>query len=70
MGAGKSQAEWYASINPNGRMPALVHVKDDETTVTVFESAPTCSTSLASLTRAIRSRIPLVRLNTGRSCPG
>ncbi|KAI1099130.1 glutathione S-transferase [Jackrogersella minutella] len=39
MAAGESQAEWYASINPNGRMPALVHVKEDGTTVTVFESA-------------------------------
>lgn len=38
MGAGEPQAEWYASINPNGRMPALVHVKDDGTSVTVFES--------------------------------
>ncbi|ETS73700.1 hypothetical protein PFICI_14646 [Pestalotiopsis fici W106-1] len=39
MGAGEPKAEWYASINPNGRMPAVVHVKDDGTTVTVFESA-------------------------------
>ncbi|KAL7627697.1 hypothetical protein AAE478_001891 [Parahypoxylon ruwenzoriense] len=39
MGAGESQAEWYASINPNGRMPALIHVKEDGTSVTVFESA-------------------------------
>ncbi|KAI5925844.1 glutathione S-transferase [Camillea tinctor] len=39
MAACENQAEWYASINPNGRMPALVHVKEDGTSVTVFESA-------------------------------
>ncbi|RWA10882.1 hypothetical protein EKO27_g4246 [Xylaria grammica] len=29
MSAGEPSAEWYASINPNGRMPAIVHVKED-----------------------------------------
>ncbi|KAI1386133.1 glutathione S-transferase [Hypoxylon trugodes] len=39
MPAGEAQAEWYKSINPNGRLPALVHNKEDGATVTVFESA-------------------------------
>ncbi|KAI0413127.1 glutathione S-transferase [Xylaria grammica] len=39
MSAGEPSAEWYASINPNGRMPAIVHLKEDGTSVTVFESA-------------------------------
>ncbi|KAI1377945.1 glutathione S-transferase [Hypoxylon crocopeplum] len=39
MGAGETKAEWYESINPNGRVPAIVHVKEDGTSVTVFESA-------------------------------
>ena len=39
MSTGESQAEWFKSINPNSKMPALVHVKDDGTSVTVFESA-------------------------------
>ncbi|KAJ8131975.1 hypothetical protein O1611_g1649 [Lasiodiplodia mahajangana] len=39
MKTGEPGAEWYASINPNGRMPAIVHVKEDGTSVTVFESA-------------------------------
>ncbi|KAI1475557.1 glutathione S-transferase GstA [Daldinia eschscholtzii] len=38
MGAAEHQSEWYTSINPNGRMPALVHVKEDGTSVSVFES--------------------------------
>ena len=38
MSGGEGKAEWYASINPNGRMPAIVHVKEDGTSVTVFES--------------------------------
>lgn len=38
LAAGESQSEWYASINPNGRMPAIVHVKEDGTSTTVFES--------------------------------
>lgn len=39
IGAGELGAEWFKSINPNGRAPAVVHVKEDGTTVTVFESA-------------------------------
>lgn len=33
------KSDWYTAINPNGRVPAIVHVKDDGTAVTVFESA-------------------------------
>lgn len=47
MGAQEPKAEWYAAINPNGRMPAIVHVKDDDSSVTVFESAA-CLLYLAS----------------------
>ncbi|KAL1869144.1 hypothetical protein Daus18300_005681 [Diaporthe australafricana] len=39
VGAGELSAEWFKSINPNGRVPAIVHVKEDSTFVTVFESA-------------------------------
>lgn len=39
VGAGDAQSEWYTSINPNGRVPALIHVKEDGTSVTVFETA-------------------------------
>ncbi|KAI1350946.1 glutathione S-transferase [Xylaria sp. FL0043] len=39
MSKGEPGAEWYASINPNGRMPAIVHNKEDGTSVTIFESA-------------------------------
>lgn len=39
MGAGELSTEWFKSINPNGRAPAIVHVKEDGTSVTVFESA-------------------------------
>ncbi|KAI9691902.1 MAG: hypothetical protein M1822_007975 [Bathelium mastoideum] len=39
MSIGEIQVEWYKSINPNGRVPAIVHVKEDGTSVTVFESA-------------------------------
>lgn len=39
MGAGEISADWFKSINPNARAPAIVHVKEDGTTVTVFESA-------------------------------
>ena len=35
---GENKSEWFTSINPNGRMPAIVHVKEDGTSVTVFES--------------------------------
>lgn len=47
MGAGELAAEWYKSINPNGRAPAIVHVKEDGTTVKIFESAA-CLLYLAS----------------------
>ncbi|KIW06557.1 uncharacterized protein PV09_02987 [Verruconis gallopava] len=35
----EQKSEWYTRINPNGRLPALVHVKDDGETVQVWESA-------------------------------
>ncbi|KAH9996984.1 glutathione S-transferase GstA [Xylariaceae sp. FL0662B] len=35
----ETQSEWYKSINPNGRVPAIIHIKEDGTSVTVFESA-------------------------------
>lgn len=39
MSTGEFQAEWFKAINPNGRVPAIVHLKEDGTSVTVFESA-------------------------------
>lgn len=36
---GELQSEWYRAINPNGKAPAIVHVRDDGTTQRVFESA-------------------------------
>ncbi|KAG8162240.1 hypothetical protein KVR01_008005 [Diaporthe batatas] len=36
---GDLSSEWFKPINPNGRAPAIVHVKEDGTSVTVFESA-------------------------------
>lgn len=39
MTTGDIQAEWFKAINPNGRVPAIVHVKEDGTSVNVFESA-------------------------------
>lgn len=39
MTTGDMQAEWFKAINPNGRVPAIVHVKEDGTSVNVFESA-------------------------------
>ncbi|KAK8054931.1 glutathione S-transferase [Apiospora rasikravindrae] len=34
------KADWYVgSVNPNGKVPAIVHVKEDGTSVTVWESA-------------------------------
>jgi glutathione S-transferase len=47
MGAGELTAEWFKSVNPNGRAPAIVHIKEDGTTVKVFESAA-CLLYLAS----------------------
>lgn len=33
------KSDWYVgTINPNGKAPAIVHVKDDGTSVTVWES--------------------------------
>ncbi|ROV98412.1 hypothetical protein VMCG_07166 [Cytospora schulzeri] len=46
-GAGDFQSEWYLAINPNGRVPAIVHVKEDGTSVAVFESGP-CLMYIAS----------------------
>ncbi|CAG8955745.1 hypothetical protein HYFRA_00011011 [Hymenoscyphus fraxineus] len=37
--AAEMKEEWYTNINPNGRVPAIVHLKEDGTSVTVFESA-------------------------------
>ncbi|PVH93920.1 glutathione S-transferase [Periconia macrospinosa] len=37
--AGDHQSDWFVKINPNGKVPAIVHVKEDGTSVTVFESA-------------------------------
>ena len=35
----ETKSEWFVgSINPNGKAPAIVHVKDDGTSVTVWES--------------------------------
>ncbi|KUI55501.1 Disulfide-bond oxidoreductase YfcG [Cytospora mali] len=39
IGAGDTQTDWYKAINPNGRVPALVHVKEDGTSLKIFESA-------------------------------
>ncbi|KAK7941493.1 Disulfide-bond oxidoreductase YfcG [Apiospora aurea] len=39
-GIGEFKANWYVgSVNPNGKVPAIVHVKEDGTSVTVWESA-------------------------------
>lgn len=35
---GEHKSPWFTAINPNGRFPALVHVKEDGTAVKVFES--------------------------------
>lgn len=40
MASGEPKQDWYTAINPNGRLPSIVHVKDDGTSVTIFESAP------------------------------
>ena len=36
---GEQRSKWYTEINPNGRLPALVHVKEDGDVVKVWESA-------------------------------
>ena len=36
---GEQRSEWYTKINPNGRLPAVVHVKEDGNSVVVWESA-------------------------------
>ncbi|GAB1314340.1 hypothetical protein MFIFM68171_04550 [Madurella fahalii] len=47
LGTAEHKSEWYTAINPNGRLPAIVHVKPDGTSVAVFESAA-CLLYLAS----------------------
>ncbi|ROW13165.1 hypothetical protein VPNG_04875 [Cytospora leucostoma] len=47
MGAGELQVDWFKTINPNGKAPAIFHVKEDGTSVTVFECAP-CLLQIAS----------------------
>ncbi|KAH8659959.1 glutathione S-transferase [Xylariales sp. PMI_506] len=37
---GEQKSEWYTKINPNGRLPAIIHVKEDGTSMTIWESAP------------------------------
>ena len=32
------KADWFTAINPNGRFPAIVHVKEDGSQVSVWES--------------------------------
>ncbi|KAK8021790.1 hypothetical protein PG990_006928 [Apiospora arundinis] len=39
MSKGEMGEEWFKTINPNGKVPAIVHVKEDGTKVTVWESA-------------------------------
>ncbi|CAI6331745.1 unnamed protein product [Periconia digitata] len=40
MSKGEATSDWFVgSINPNGKVPAIVHTKEDGTSVTVFESA-------------------------------
>jgi glutathione S-transferase len=36
---GEQRADWYKEINPNARLPALVHVREDGEVVKVWESA-------------------------------
>jgi glutathione S-transferase len=36
---GDYKSAWFTQMNPNGRIPAIVHVKEDGTSTTVFESA-------------------------------
>lgn len=36
--ANEIKSEWFTAINPNGRVPAIVHIKEDGQVVTVFES--------------------------------
>jgi glutathione S-transferase len=35
----EQKSDWYTEINPNGRLPALVHVREDGEVVKVWESA-------------------------------
>lgn len=70
MGACELYVEWFKSINPNGKAPAIVHVKEDGTSVTVFESAPVCYTSPADLTKNTNSCTRLELRSIGRSYPG
>lgn len=36
---GELKVEWFKKLNPNSKVPVIVHVKEDGTSVTVFESA-------------------------------
>ncbi|KAF3022572.1 hypothetical protein E8E14_013251 [Neopestalotiopsis sp. 37M] len=36
--ANEIKSDWFTAINPNGRVPAIVHIKEDGQVVTVFES--------------------------------
>jgi len=36
---GEQRSEWYTKINPNARLPALIHVKEDGEIVKLWESA-------------------------------
>ncbi|KAI1860848.1 uncharacterized protein JN550_011163 [Neoarthrinium moseri] len=36
---GEQKSPWFTKINPNGRLPAIVHVKDDGSSVSLWESA-------------------------------
>lgn len=38
MGTGEHKSERYTATNPNGRLSTIVYVKEDGTSVTVFES--------------------------------
>ncbi|AEO63101.1 uncharacterized protein THITE_2107970 [Thermothielavioides terrestris NRRL 8126] len=37
--ADEHKADWYLAINPNGRVPAIVHVKEDGSKEVIFETA-------------------------------
>ncbi|KAK8048115.1 glutathione S-transferase, partial [Apiospora phragmitis] len=38
MNLAEMKEPWHEAINPNGRVPAIVHVKEDGTSETIFES--------------------------------
>ncbi|KAF9514915.1 hypothetical protein BS47DRAFT_828094 [Hydnum rufescens UP504] len=35
----EQKSDWYLKINPNGRIPALIHTRPDGSSINVFESA-------------------------------